>query len=77
MKKSFLLFAITFGSFSVVITSCNNVSKRESGQTEEQAMYQCPMDCEKGKTHDKPDQCSVCGMDLEKMAPAGSSESKH
>ena len=29
------------------------------------AVYQCPMDCEKGKTYDKPGQCPVCGMDLE------------
>ena len=29
------------------------------------AVYQCPMDCEHGKTYDKPGQCPVCGMDLE------------
>ena len=29
------------------------------------AVYQCPMDCEKGKTYDKPGKCPVCGMDLE------------
>jgi len=28
------------------------------------AVYQCPMDCEKGKTYDKPGQCPVCKMDL-------------
>lgn len=76
MKKSFLLVAIVFGSFTVGITSCNNSNKTESG-TEQQALYQCPMDCEKGKTHDKPGQCSVCGMDLEKVEAVHNSDSTH
>lgn len=29
--------------------------------------YQCPMDCEKGKTFDKEGKCSVCEMDLKKV----------
>lgn len=29
--------------------------------------YQCPMDCEKGKTFDKDGKCSVCEMDLKKV----------
>lgn len=28
-------------------------------------VYQCPMDCEKGKTYEKEGKCPVCGMDLE------------
>lgn len=31
------------------------------------AVYQCPMDCEKGKTYDKAGQCPVCKMDLKKQ----------
>ena len=27
-------------------------------------VYQCPMDCEKGKTYDKEGSCPVCKMDL-------------
>jgi hypothetical protein len=38
--------------------------KQDSTQVSS-AVYQCPMDCEKGKTYDKPGQCPVCGMDLE------------
>ena len=31
------------------------------------AVYQCPMDCEKGKTYDKAGPCPVCKMDLKKQ----------
>lgn len=27
-------------------------------------LYQCPMDCEKGKSYTKPGKCPVCKMDL-------------
>ena len=27
-------------------------------------LYQCPMDCENGKTYEEPGQCPVCKMDL-------------
>ena len=30
------------------------------------AVYQCPMNCEKGKTYDKPGKCPKCKMDLKK-----------
>lgn len=33
---------------------------------DEKVAYVCPMDCEKGKTYDKPGKCPVCEMDLEK-----------
>jgi Heavy metal binding domain len=29
--------------------------------------YQCTMDCEKGKTYDKPGKCPVCNMDMKKV----------
>lgn len=28
------------------------------------AIYQCPMDCEKGKTYNEPGKCPVCNMAL-------------
>ena len=31
------------------------------------ATYQCPMDCEKGKTYDEPGQCPVCKMDIKEV----------
>ena len=27
-------------------------------------LYQCPMDCENGKTYEEPGKCPVCKMDL-------------
>ncbi len=38
------------------------------------AVYQCPMDCEKGKTYDKPGQCPVCKMDLKKQEAEGDTD---
>jgi hypothetical protein len=75
MKKSFLFLALTFSILLIGITSCSNSSKSE--QTEEKEMYQCPMDCEKGKIDDKPGQCSICGMELEKMEGHPSDDSTH
>jgi len=42
-------------------------------KTEEMAVavYQCPMDCEDGKTYDKPGQCPTCKMDLKKQEAEG------
>jgi len=54
--------------------ACNNSKSTENksgntgtaGDSSKTEIYQCPMDCEKGKTYDQPGQCPVCGMDLEK-----------
>lgn len=40
-----------------------NKSDDQSG-----SKYYCPMHCEGDKTYDKPGQCPVCGMNLEKLA---------
>lgn len=77
MKKLFLFWVITFGLLSIVMAGCNNSTNTGSEQTEEKAMYQCPMDCEKGKTHNKAGQCPVCGMDLEKAEAAHDADSTH
>ena len=54
--------------------ACNNsgsTDKKVDNQVQSKTdstnvVYQCPMDCEKGKTYSQPGQCPVCGMDLEK-----------
>lgn len=33
---------------------------------DEKVAYACPMDCENGKTYDKPGKCPKCEMDLQK-----------
>ena len=75
MKKSILLLAAIF-SIGVMFTSCKETKKEEvktesedihNHEGEEMAssdVYQCPMDCEKGKTYDAEGSCPVCKMDL-------------
>jgi len=57
MRKVIFILLLA-ASFS----SCNNSSKTQTA-----AIYQCPMDCEKGKTYDKPGKCPVCEMDFEEV----------
>ncbi len=63
MKKGFITLgifsALTLGALT--ITSCGGETKTE---TAEAAIYQCPMDCEDGKTYDKEGICPVCEMEL-------------
>ncbi|MBE9488835.1 MAG: hypothetical protein IMY67_00955 [Bacteroidetes bacterium] len=86
MKKTILVLALFF-SVSVLVTSCKD-SKKESEveQTElgvekaDLAMndaYQCPMDCEHGKTYDKEGSCPVCNMTMKKVEKEEESESDH
>ena len=59
-------------------TSCKNDKKEESKvediKTEvnqemaSNEVYQCPMDCEKGKTYDEAGDCPVCNMGLKAKA---------
>lgn len=76
MKKSILLLTL-FLSMTVMLTSCKDSKKEaQSEQTEngvEKAdlalndVYQCPMDCENGKTYDQEGTCPVCKMNLQKV----------
>lgn len=80
MKKSILLVAAIF-SVAVLFTSCKE-SKKEEVKTESHEghghdvdskmasadAFQCPMDCEKGKSYDKEGACPVCKMDLKKQS---------
>ncbi len=86
MKKSIVLIALCLG-LGVVITSCKGEKKEAKEGTEmeenraadkaDMAMneaYQCPMDCEKGKTYDKEGKCPICEMDLKKVEKEGEHE---
>jgi rubrerythrin len=68
MKRLFSIPAILLTLLTASLsTSCNQSAEpKKIEQKEEKTLYQCPMDCEKGVTHDQPGQCPVCGMDLEK-----------
>ena len=79
MKKSILTFALLF-SFGIMFTSCKETKKEEvktethehdaeSHEKEGKEIaanhtFQCPMDCEKGKTYEEKGSCPVCKMDL-------------
>jgi len=80
MKKSILLVAAVF-SIAVLFTSCKETKKEEiktenheshehDADTKEATadVYQCPMDCEKGKTYDEAGSCPACKMDLKKQS---------
>lgn len=66
MSKKIVLLAVIA---ICVLAACNNSGKTQNktnGSTQTAAVYQCPMDCEHGKTYDKAGKCPVCEMDLEK-----------
>ena len=72
MKKTILTLAIII-AVGFTFTSCKNDKKEvkvEDVKTEaakEMASnvgYQCPMDCEKGKSYTEKGNCPVCKMDL-------------
>lgn len=75
MKKTILIFALILSAVTV-FTSCKETKKEDSSienhenhNHEQQngtaaVKYQCPMDCEKGKTYDAAGTCPVCKMDL-------------
>lgn len=82
MKKSLIVFVAVF-SFAVLFTACKETKKEEvkvevnkenieNHDHEEGEMtsgvYQCPMDCEKGKTYDVAGSCPVCKMDLKEIS---------
>lgn len=66
MKRTALIFAIAFSLLSSITTGCDHSSDTtKSKQNKDSILYQCPMDCESGKTYDKAGHCPVCEMDLE------------
>lgn len=42
-----------------------------------EAAYKCTMDCEKGKTYDKPGKCPKCDMELAEVKHDGDENHKH
>lgn len=81
MKKLILMLSVCF---SVIIVSCKDTDKKMDADTEmhvehaadkaDMAMaaeYQCPMDCEEGKTYAEAGACPVCAMDLKKLEKEG------
>jgi len=68
MKTNVLL--ILLAGILPLLMACNNDSgnatKADTTATaSHQHSYRCPMNCENGKTYEKPGKCPVCGMELE------------
>jgi len=83
MKKSLFVFTTIF-SFTVFFIACKETKKEEvkeevnieSHDNHDHSkgemisnIYQCPMDCENGKTYDTAGVCPVCKMDLKEVVP--------
>jgi hypothetical protein len=79
MKKVIVVLALML-SASIVVTSCKGEKKEHNDESEmhedhaadkaDLAMnmvYQCPMDCEEGKTYKEEGNCPVCKMALKKV----------
>ena len=65
MKKTKILMATgMFFLAGMMFTACGTEGTETQEQTAEKVVYQCPMDCENGKTYDEPGQCPVCEMDI-------------
>ena len=89
MKKSILLIAAIF-SMAILVTSCKETKKEKeevemnqhehskdaSDEVSSGDVYQCPMDCEDGKTYDEAGPCPVCKMDLKKQTAANEQAAK-
>ena len=62
MKKIVLVLAIVFAT-AFTFTSCKSEKKEEKKEVAT-VLYQCPMDCEDGKSYTEEGSCPVCKMDL-------------
>ena len=70
MKKLIIPLCISAMFMAAACSNSTSTDKKvdqSTGDSTKNAVYQCPMDCEKGKTYDQPGKCPVCEMDLEKV----------
>ena len=64
--KNVIKFGLVLGMSAFLFASCGGETKpTENNGTS--VSYQCPMDCESGKTYDKEGICPVCKMDLKEV----------
>lgn len=67
MKKNAFILIVALAFSSTTIVSCGSEEKKQEAPAEVATEhYQCPMKCTE-EILDKPGQCSVCGMELEKI----------
>lgn len=78
MKKKIvvLIAAAFFGGMALVSCGGEESQNHDAEQHDHSshAQYQCPMDCEHGKTYEEAGQCPVCKMDLEEVKDESNQE---
>ena len=77
--KRVLYLSMILLSISIVVVSCKDKEAQEDNTEASTSLgaekadlamnaeYQCPMDCENGKTYDKEGECPECKMALKKV----------
>ena len=53
-----------FEELELITEDAEVIKELETKEMASNTLYQCPMDCEKGKTYLKEGSCPVCKMDL-------------
>jgi len=76
MKKVLIVFAILC-TVAFTATSCKKEKKEEVKKEMATKLYQCPMDCEHGKSYTEAGKCPVCKMDLKEKKAGDKMEEKH
>ncbi len=67
MTKTSKILFYTMMAVQGLLVSCGDSHQKEEVPKEAATeQYQCPMKCTE-EVFDKPGQCSVCGMELEKI----------
>lgn len=78
MKKHIIVLILFLG-VAMFATSCKSEAKetKNEASVEIAEKYQCPMDCEKGKTYEKEGKCPVCKMKLKKVSEETEKDENH
>jgi hypothetical protein len=68
MKKQALILSVFILNILIIVPGCSGSSKKTEEKPAQQIkeQYICPMKCTEEK-FDKPGNCPVCGMELEKI----------
>ncbi len=85
MKKTIVTMILAVSG--LLITACGNKENKEAATEEtthshkageeKHLAYQCPMDCEKGKTYAEKGTCPVCKMELIEVKESAAAEHDH
>lgn len=80
--KNMFIAGVALALSLVAFVACKSKPKMTEAETAAAvaagAKFMCPMNCEKGKTYDKPGTCPVCNMNLEPVkADANAGKVEH